>query len=106
MTPAATASRAAARMSPAPITAIGFRRRRRTVPPAWRSGAGQTATASGFCTPAPALFITDAGVQRHVDRVHEEVGQDEGSGEEHYRALDDRVIALVDAVEKRPTQPG
>src|SRR5581483_5481482 len=87
-----------------PITATGVRRsaarsRARRTPPA--------ATVPGSATSGVAAsVIADPRVDPGVEHVDEQVDDDEREREEHHGRLDHRIVALVDAVEERPAEPG
>src|SRR5688572_21234718 len=102
MRSANTAMSSMASTMTAPTAPSGLRRANR------QHASGARASDRGPCararrtgaTPAPAL-VADAGVEDGIEGIHAQVDEHDRGDDDEVDALDHRVIALVDGVEKK-----
>src|SRR5437868_1639102 len=89
----------------APEMPIKLRPKRRAKPCHGSSGRGSGRAAASADGRTASTSVADAGVEPAIHQVHRQVHQAEDQSDEQHAALDDGVVAVVDAVEQKATHP-
>src|SRR5262245_39721180 len=72
----------------------------------WRVRRAPAPPRSGAARPAIASAGTGAGIEEAIEQVDGEVDDDEGDGREEDRALHDRIVAVVDRLNRQAADAG
>src|SRR5688572_536404 len=94
------ATRIMASSTSPPMIAVGWRRS------ASRKLRQVGETGFGMSSAAADMLVADARVEEHVAQVHREIDQHVCGGEDQHHALDDRVVAPEDRVDREPADAG
>src|SRR6266568_7562593 len=88
-----------------PTTMVGWRRIYRRVPLS-RAGAGAGRVRSLWMMAMDAPLVPDARVEQRIAQIDQQVDQHIGGRENEDDALDDRVVAAQDGVDREPPEAG
>src|SRR6185436_10110233 len=78
----------------------------RITPPAIAVGCLRKASLKPRQVGDATMSITDAWIEQHVANIHREVDEHVGARKDQHHALDDRVIAPQDRIDREPPDSG